>query len=80
MPVVNVGRGNAGGVTKPATPNEMIISGNNLTATKARLLLMAALMKFGALPPVVNPDCPTDAELAAIRARLVQYQMVFDTH
>jgi len=51
MPVVRVGRGNAEGFTKPPTATELIIAGSNLTATKARLLLMACLMKFGSPPP-----------------------------
>jgi hypothetical protein len=41
---------------------------SNLTATKAQLLLMACLMKFGALPPAANPDQPT-AEAALPFAR-----------
>ncbi len=80
MPVVRVGRGNAAGVAKPRTSTELIIAGSNLTATKARLLLMACLMKLGCLPPVADLDHPTDAELDAIRAKLAGYQAVFDTH
>jgi len=41
---------------------------------------MACLMKFGSLPPAANPEQPTKAELDAIRARLVAFQAVFDTH
>ena len=48
MPVVRVGRGNAEGFTKPPSATELIISGSNLTATKARLLLMACLMNSAA--------------------------------
>lgn len=77
MPVVRVGRGNNEGFTPPA---DRFIGGRNLTATKARLLLMACLMRFGGLPPAVDPDRPTEAELAAIRAKLADYQSVFDTH
>ena len=80
MPVVRVGRGNAEGFTKPPSATELIISGSNLTATKARLVLMACLMKFGSLPPVVNLDDPTEDELKAIKAKLAEYQEVFDTH
>jgi len=40
MPVVKVGRGNADGFTARIPP---FLSGTNLTATKARLLLMACL-------------------------------------
>ena len=52
----------------------------NLTATKARLLLMACLLKFGSLPPAEDPDNPTAGELEAIRVALADYQAVFDTH
>ena len=77
MPVVCVGRGNNAGF---APPRDRMLGGRNLTATKARLLLLACLMKFGALPPAVDPDRPTEAELSAIRTKLAQYQAVFDTH
>ena len=80
MPVVRVGRGNAEGFTKPPSATELVISGSNLTATKARLLLMACLMKFGSPPPVADLDHPTQDELKAIKARLAEYQEVFDTH
>ena len=77
MPVVRVGRGNNEGFTQPI---DMFLGGGNLTATKARLLLMACLMKFGALSPAADPDRPTSAERDAIRAKLAAYQAVFDTH
>ena len=80
MPVVRVGRGNAEGFTKPPSATELVISGSNLTATKARLVLMACLMKFGSLPPVADLDHPTEGELKAIKAKLAEYQEVFDTH
>jgi L-asparaginase len=52
----------------------------NLTATKARLLLMACLMKFGALPPAANSDQPTAEERAAVHEKVAAYQSVFNTH
>ena len=79
MPVVRVGRGNAEGMVPP-DPSDLLIDGSNLTATKARLLLMACLMKFGCLPPAVDPKAPTPEELDAARAKIAQYQTVFDTH
>jgi hypothetical protein len=79
MPVVRVGRGNAEGPVDPKR-NPLSIGGNNLTATKARLLLMASLMKLGSLPPATDPDNPTKAERDAVEAKLAQYQAVFDTH
>ncbi len=77
MPVVRVGRGNNEGFSAPAG---VFLGGGNLTATKARLLLIACLMKFGALPPAADPDNPTDAERADIMVRLADFQAVFDTH
>src|SRR5712691_4264245 len=77
MPVVKVGHGNAEGFTPRIPP---FLSGTNLTATKARLLLMACLMKCGSLPVAVNPDNPTQTEFEATMARLDEYQAVFDTH
>jgi hypothetical protein len=79
MPVVKVSRGNAGGYVDP-TRDPLAIAGSNLTATKARLLLMACLMKFGCLPPASDPATPSAAEIEATKAKLKQYQEVFDTH
>jgi len=78
LPVVRVGRGNTEGFVPLHDPD--FIGGSNLTATKARLLLMACLMKFGSLPPAADPDHPTSSEAAAIRGKVASYQGVFDTH
>ena len=78
LPVVRVGRGNTEGFVALNDPS--FIGGSNLTATKARLLLMACLMKFGSLPPAADPDHPTSTEAAAIRERVAAYQRIFDTH
>jgi hypothetical protein len=78
LPVVRVGRGNTEGFVPLRDP--FFIGGSNLTATKARLLLMACLMKFGNLPPAASPDHPTYEEAAAIRKKVADYQAVFDTH
>jgi L-asparaginase len=67
VPVVIVGRGNHEGFSRP---HGIFIGGRNLTSTKARLLLMACLMKFGRLP----------SEEKALREALARYQGVFDTH
>ena len=79
LPVVKVGRGNAGGFVDP-TRDPLAIAGSNLTATKARLLLMACLLRFGCLPPAADPRHPTAEETEATKAKLAQYQEVFDTH
>ncbi|MDX6230425.1 MAG: L-asparaginase, partial [Frankiales bacterium] len=78
MPVVRVGRGNTGGMAYDWDP--FAVAGNNLSATKARILLMAAMLKFGALPPAQDPANPTPAEEAALTTALTAYQEVFNTH
>jgi L-asparaginase len=78
FPVARVGRGNTEGFVPLDHPD--FIGGSNLTATKARLLLMASLMKHGALPPAADPDRPTADEQAAVREKIALYQLVFDTH
>jgi L-asparaginase len=77
FPVVMCGRGNTEGFAFRGGP---FIAGSNLTAVKARILLLACLMKFGMLPPAVDPDRPTAAEEQAVMAGLESYQRIFDTH
>ena len=77
MPVVRVGRGNNEGFSSGGGG---FIGGSNLTSTKARLLLIACLMRFGAIPPARDPDNPTEEEAKAIDAKVADYQKVFDTH
>ncbi|MBV8131246.1 MAG: asparaginase [Alphaproteobacteria bacterium] len=78
LPVVRVGRGNTEGFVPLDNPS--FIGGSNLTATKARLLLMACLMKFGSLPPALDPDHPTSEEAAAVCEKVAAYQAIFITH
>jgi hypothetical protein len=80
MPVVRVGRGNTAGMTSTSTTSRTEIAGNNLTATKARLLLMACMLKLGALPAAADPSCPTVTETTAVEAKVEQFQAIFDTH
>ena len=77
IPVAKVGRGAPEGF---ADPDEFQIAAGNLTATKARLLLMACLLKFGSLPPARDPNHPTAAEIAAIKKAVAAYQEAFDSH
>jgi hypothetical protein len=79
MPVVKVGRGNAGGFVDPSR-DPLAIAGSNLTATKARLLLMACLMKLGCLPLAADPAKPSQKEIEATKKMLARYQEIFDTH
>ena len=55
IPVVKTARGDAHGLVR-LNPGNLFIEGNNLTATKARLLLTAAIMKLGALPHATIPN------------------------
>ena len=77
LPVVRVGRGAPEGF---ADATNLFLGGSNLTGTKARLLLMACLMRFGSLPAAKDVNNPTRAELKAIEAANANYQRVFDTH
>lgn len=79
LPVVKTARGDASGLVRVNQRN-LFIEGNNLTTTKARLLLTAALMKFGPLPRVADVAHPTTEELMAIRQKLALYQEIFQTH
>jgi L-asparaginase/Glu-tRNA(Gln) amidotransferase subunit D len=79
IPVVQAARGDAHGFMQANAENFRIES-TNLTATKARILLMSCILKFGALPPAKDPAAPTAAEISAIKEALKLYQAVFDTH
>ena len=61
LPVVRTARGDASGLVQ-VNSNNLFIEGNNLTTTKARYLLVAALMKLGPLPLAADPEKPTAAE------------------
>ncbi|MFN3890655.1 MAG: asparaginase domain-containing protein [Beijerinckiaceae bacterium] len=77
IPVVRAGRGSHEGF---ADTHPFLIGGSNLTATKARILLMASLMKFGSLPAAGDPDSPTRPERDRLTATVAKYQSIFDTH
>jgi L-asparaginase len=79
LPVVRVSRGDTAGMVA-VNADDIFIEGNNLTAGKARMLLMAALMKFGSLPPAADPKNPTPEEKKAVQEKIKEYQEVFNTH
>jgi hypothetical protein len=79
LPVVKTARGDARGLVK-VNANNLFIEGNNLTTTKARLLLTAAIMKLGPLPHAADPEHPTTAETDAIKKKIELYQEIFQTH
>lgn len=78
-PVLKVARGNADGFMD-TNPNNLFIEGQNITATKGMMLLMACILKFGALPPVNDPANPTAEELQKTKDKIARYQEVFNTH
>jgi L-asparaginase len=80
MPVLAVSRGTEGFVPATASSGGIFLSGSNLSATKARILLMACLLKFGALPAAADPDHPTAFELEQIRKTVALYQHVVNSH
>lgn len=77
--VVKVSRGNPGTILGEVSEN-LVIEGSNLNANKARVLLMACLLRFGAPPPAKDPAHPTAGETAAVRDHLAKIQAVFNTH
>ncbi len=79
MPVVRVGRSDPGGRVD-TDPTDLTIEGSNLDTNKARLLLMAAMMKLGRLPKAQDPRNPTPGEREAVIAKVAEYQEIFETH
>ena len=79
MPVVRVGRSDPGGRVD-TDPTDLTIEGSNLDTNKARLLLMAAMMKLGRLPRAQDPRNPTPGEREAVIAKVAEYQEIFETH
>jgi len=77
IPVLKVGRGNNDGTTAGL---QGFLGGNNLTSTKARLLLMACLMKLGTLPIAADPTSPTPDDRRATGEAVREYQRLIDAH
>jgi hypothetical protein len=79
MPVARVGRADPGGRV-PSGWDDLTIAGSNLDCNKARLLLMAAMLKLGRLPKARDPRNPTKAERTATVAKVAQFQEIFENH
>jgi L-asparaginase len=79
MPVVRVGRADPGGMV-PAGRWPYGISGSNLDTNKARMLLMASMLKLGRLPKADDPRHPTPAERKVLAEKVAAYQQLFDDH
>jgi L-asparaginase/Glu-tRNA(Gln) amidotransferase subunit D len=78
IPVVWAARGTPHGPT--GLPPEPFVSAAGLSASKARILLLAALLRYGSAPAAVDPDRPTPDEIVAVNRHRVQLQALFDTH
>ena len=50
------------------------------SCNKARLLLMAAMLKLGRLPKARDPRNPTRQERAATVAAVTRFQEIFENH
>ena len=61
-------------------PKDLTIEGSNMDTIKARLLLIASMLKLGRLPKVSDPRNPTAAERQAVVDRIAQFQEIFETH
>ena len=57
-----------------------LVAGSNLDTNKARLLLMASMLKLGRLPKAKDPRNPSAPELEAIRAKIAEFQHIFESH
>ena len=79
VPVARVGRSDPGGRV-PSGLVDFTIEGSNLDANKARLLLMASMLKLGRLPRARDPRNPSARERAAVSAKLAEFQRIFETH
>lgn len=78
MPVVCVGRGGHGGRARPF--HDRFVAGDNLSAAKARMLLMAGLLRYGAIPPAPVEGADSDRWRTRARRAVERYQRLFDTH
>jgi hypothetical protein len=79
MPVVRVGRSDPGGRTG-TIPFDLTIEGSNLDTNKARLLLIAAMLKLGRPPKANDPRHPTREERGAVIAKIAEFQEIFENH
>lgn len=79
MPVVRVGRGDPEGRVI-TNEYDLTIEGSNLESTKARLLLMASMLKLGRPPKARDPRSPTQNEIDAVLEKISEYQRIFETH
>jgi L-asparaginase len=79
LPVVRASRSDPGGrvVTEE---NDLTIEASNLDSTKARMLLIASMLKLGRLPRAKDPRNPTGSERGAVIEKVKLFQDIFETH
>ncbi|MFQ6011133.1 MAG: hypothetical protein ACE5KG_03065, partial [Nitrososphaerales archaeon] len=61
-------------------PSDVTIEGSNLDSNKARLLLIASMLKLGRLPKAHDPMNPTKEERSRIVEAIKDFQSIFETH
>ena len=79
MPVARVGRSDPGGRVV-TDEQDLFIEGSNLDTNKARLLLIASMLKLGRLPKARDPRKPTAVEREAVIEKIKDFQEIFETH
>ena len=79
LPVVRVGRSDPGGRV-PGFMHDLSIAGSNLDANKARLLLMASMLKLGRFPKAKDPRNPKSKEKESLLAKIDEFQEIFENH
>jgi L-asparaginase len=79
IPVVRVGRSDPGGRVI-TDPRDFTIEGSNLDSTKARLLLIASMLKLGAFPRAKDALNPSSHERDQIVSKTAEFQKIFETH
>ena len=79
IPVARVGRSDPEGRVV-TDPNDYTIEGSNLDANKARILLIASMLKLGRPPKARDPRKPTDREIESVIEKVKEFQSIFEEH
>lgn len=79
LPVIRVGRSDPGGRVV-TDESDLFIEGSNLDANKARVLLIASMLKLGRLPKAREPRNPSPSEVQVVTGKVNEFQEIFETH
>ena len=79
IPVVRTMRSDPEGEV-PTNPRDLTIEGSNLDSNKARLLLIATMLKLGRLPRARDPANPSAKEREAVLDKIALFQKIFESH